>query len=424
MNARTASHPQASASLAVGPVESGVGPGPLVSRSAVRDLSGTAMLTALATASAFGVVALLARWLEPARFLEFSVVNRYLGFFAIAANLGMAYAFIRFSDGAGEARWKGVGVLCRRYVARAVTLLLPVWCVGVLIWNVVGAPSGGILPLVLTFVWVGSQAQYHLSAPYARRVDGFGGYRRLIVWTKIVAPVVGAGMGALTGRYEIYFVVFATISLGFQHALWRGAGTSTAEADGPAVLTFSRSRWVENVIRSATPVAFVFCAQLALGAAAAGSVALVFTVAKAIESLLQPLVVAMMMQVGTADRRRSGLLLSLLVAASLSLLVYLSEGLVLGLVGVFLGKGLAYLGAEVWIVLLSAGPIVSLSLLRALNDNKLDSSPLLPINALCAVSVPFVFLFVETLTGVAVAISVIQLVRYLLYCAALGTRLR
>jgi len=390
--------------------------------STLRDLLGTAILTGLSVVATFAVIAVLARVLDEAQFLEFSVVSRYLGFLTIAANLGMAFSFIRFSEGQEVAGIHAVARLCNRYVLLATALFAAVWLVFVLLWQRSDWVSIGLL--LLTYLWVASQARYHLSAPYARRISGFNGYRKLYVVAKIVAPLVGVIGVVFSESYQMHFIVFALVSLLYQQLLWRGNQTTAASAAEFPVLKFSKSRWIENIIRAALPVVFVLAAQLKGGAHFAGSVAIIFTVAKAIESVIQPLVVAIMVRVSSSSEKSTGLLMAIAIAIAIGVVVYLCQYWVFLFITTFLGENYGYLVREAWIVLMSAGAIISLSLLRALNDNKLDDSPLVWINLVCILLVPLIVYFANDLQQVAVGIVAIQLLRFALYGGALKLKLK
>jgi len=389
--------------------------------STAHDLIGTAFMSSLYTLTTFCVLAVLARALSESQFLEFSVVNRYLGFLVIAANLGVAFSFIRFSEGHGESGIHALAKLCRRYLLRATVCFAVVWFVIVLIWYRTDWQSMAFL--LMAYLWVVSQAQHNLSSPYTRRLHGFRGYQKLCVFTKILAPILGVVAGVLSDSYKIHFFTYALVSLFVQQLLWRKNRVPAASpADNP-VMQFSRSRWMENIIRSALPVVFVVTAQLKMGAHFAGSVAIVFTVAKSIESLVQPLVTVVMLRVNSKSQDRAGLLASVAITLGLALFVYFSRDLVYLFVTTFLGQNYAYLQQEVWTVLMSSGAIISLSLLRGLNDNKLEHSPLVWINLGCMLIAPPIVFIAKDLQEVAFGIILIQSLRYGLYCLALRREL-
>jgi len=384
-----------------------------VNISATTDLVGTAFLSLVYSLTIFLVVAVLARVLDESQFLEFSVVNRYLGFLAIAANLGIGFSFIKYSEGRGTDAIHALARLCRVYQFRAIACVAVLWTIFVLIWFRTEWYSVALV--VLTYMWVVSKAQHHLTTPYTRRLNGFKGFVKISVLTKVFAPMAGLVAAVFTESYQIHFLTFGLVSFAIQFWFWRKNKQPIASATENPVLKFSRSRWVENIIRSALPVVFILAAQFKLGAHFAGSVAIIFTVAKSIESLLQPVVVAVMIRASSKTRKGSGLLASVGISLGLAPCVYLSRDWVFLFITTFLGDNYSYLQEEAWIVLMCSGAIISLSLLRGLNDNKLEHSPLVWINLACMATVPFVMAIADDLQQVAIGIVLIQALRYAAY---------
>jgi len=389
--------------------------------STLFDFMGTAFLSSLYTFTIFCVLAVLARVLEESQFLEYSVISRYLGFLVIAANLGVAYSFIRFSEGHDTEGIHSLARLCRRYLLRAVAVFAVVWAAVVVIWF--RADWQSMFALCLVYLWVASQAQHNLTTPYTRRLHGFNGYVKLTFCTRVFAPLIGVTAAVFSESYKIHFFTFAVVSIAIQQLVWRSGKAPTANPADYPVMAFSRSRWVENLIRSVLPVMFVVAAQMKGGAHFAGSVAIIFTVAKSIESLMQSLVTVVMLRVSAKSQKSAGLLASVGIALGLALLVYLSRDLVFLFITLFLGDTYAYLQEEAWTVLVSSGAIISLSLLRGLNDNKLDQSPLVWINLGCLLLVPFIVYFADNLQEVAYGIVLIQVLRYALYGLSLKRQL-
>ena len=386
-------------------------------RDGSRDYAATFALALASTAVTVGAVATLARALDPAAFLEFTVVNRYLGFLALLANLGMAFAFIRHGASADEARARAVAATGMHAIGIALVPVGLLW-LAYAAWRSEG-DARHFLAIALAGSWIASQACYHLSAPVARWHGQLARYLRLTLVTHLLAPLLGLLVAAASGHYATFFVVWALVSLGAQLAFWPRGPRSRAAGERRALIGFAASRWLDGLVRAALPIAFVLSAELFLGSAAAGAVAVVYLLAKSVESLLQPLVVAAMFEQRGPDLGPS-LAGAWILAALIGVGVFLLHRPVALGVALLLGPEHAALAEEAWIVLLGSGALVALSLLRSRHDNRHGVSPMVWVNAAALLAAPALVAACASVSEIALAILALQILRLLAYSLLLA----
>lgn len=386
-------------------------------QSATFDYVTTFIVTAAASVVTIFIIALLARILDEDAFLDFSLLQRYFGLVAIIANLAFGFGFISVSKTKKDDSLLGIAKLCRSAVTLWSLALFMPWAFYVAYFNTFAVSSFPVLCIV--YVWVITQAQYHVSAPYSRHVLGVKAYLRLYVGAKIISAVIGFLAVLISGFYWAFFVVYALVSQVFQMQVWHGNKAGIDKRELSNVWKFSSSRWVEAMLRAMLPMVFVVFAQIHFGHKTAGYVAVIYTFAKSIESLLQPLVVAIMVRGPTAIKKYKTVLLSVLFTLVLSFLLFVSKELVVAIFNMLLSEKYAFITVDAWIVLFSMGPIVSLNILRANYDNDYIFSPLLLINSVCIFIAIAGFQLCDGLSDIALLIVCIQFARWVVYAGVL-----
>lgn len=392
-------------------------------RKSLLDYGATIGITALTSVSMLIVVGWMARALDKDEFTLYSVVTRYLGFVVAISGMALSFAFIRVSNEGDKTRTLQAAATARTLIVAVTGLLsLPFFlALAVVHWRGI-AEVDWLLPLA--YVWVLSQASFSLSNPYARFRGGVPGYARLYLIAKVAAVLLGGAGAALTGEFEAFFITVGVVSLSFQAWLWRDvqlaplASLDTLLAKN--MFGFSASRWLDQLLRLSFPVVLITASQILISSAVAGSIAVVYLVAKSMESVLQPLVVAVMMRnVGRKDVNR-GVWMAWLFAVLITLGVFFGRPLVESAFALYLGPSFLDLVPAAWIVLLSAGSLISLNFLRALNDNRFRVSPMLSVNVICVVLLPVGVAFCDSVDTVAVLIAGLHISRFLLYTVVIG----
>jgi O-antigen/teichoic acid export membrane protein len=380
---------------------------------ALLDYASTLLVTVIASVVTIIVVGWLARVLDEDSFLDFSLVQRYFGFLAIVANLAFGFGFIKLSKSCEAGEILALAKLCRRAVTLWSLAILVVWIGYVSVFNAFAVSS----PLVLCviFIWVIAQAQYHVSAPYARHIGGVSQYLKLYAVARIVSAIAGLLVAVFTGLYWTFFIAYALVSQGYQYWMWSGNKSVIHIGKLAQIWQFSSTRWLEGILRAALPLVFVMLAQAYFGHKIAGYVAVIYTFVKSIESVLQPLVVSIMMRGASTVKKYKSILASIGFTLLLCLILYLSKDLVIYLFELLLGERYFHLTNNAWMVLFSMGPIISLNLLRATYDNDYKHSPLLLINCVCIVLAFVGMRFCNDLDDISVLIILVQLTRWFGY---------
>jgi len=388
----------------------------------LADYAATIGITALTSLSMLLVVGVLARYLDRDEFTAYSVVTRYLGFIVMVCGMALSFAFIRAAGRDDREAALRAAATARTLVALVTAAMFVLFLVALLVvWRIEPGRVSWLTPFV--YLWVMSQASFNLSNPYARFIGGVRAYARLYLVSKVAAILVAGASAALAGRYEVFFIVLGVISLLYQGWLWRDTrSVSPRRLDRTLardLLRFSSSRWLDGLVRLSFPVVLITASGWFIGAGVAGSIAIVYLVAKSMESLLQPLVVAIMMRTTDRGQGADGVGAACLVAGLITATVYLARPLVEAAFGLYLGAAYAELVTSSWIVLLSAGSIIALNYLKALNDNRFTVSPMMRVNLLSLVLLLGVGLC-DSVPEVAVLIAVLHIGRFLLYTMVIG----
>jgi O-antigen/teichoic acid export membrane protein len=381
------------------------------------DYTSTFTVTVLASIVTVVVVGSLARVLDEESFLDFSLVQRYFGFLAIVANLAFGFGFIKISKSSPPNEILALAMLCRYSVTVSALVVMVAWIVYVSSFDVFAVSSPLVLGVI--FVWVVAQAQYHISAPYARHIGGIRQYLKLYAIARILSAIVGLLAALATGLYWTFFVAYALVSQIYQIIIWSDNRAVATIDKFARIWQFSATRWLEGMLRAALPLVFVVLAQAYFGHKMAGYISIIYTFVKSIESVLQPLVVSIMMRGTSTVKKYKSILASVVFTLVLSVALYISKDLVIYLFGLLLGEKYLHLTENAWLVLFSMGPIISLNLLRATYDNDYKHSPLLVINCICILFVLVGMRYCSDLQDVSLFIVSIQLVRWLGYMSFL-----
>lgn len=393
---------------------------PVTRRSLAGDLLGTAGVTIATTLASLAAVALLARVLPRDDFLAYTLLVRYLSLAIVMLSVGAGFAFIgyqRASDQESSVAPLLLTVLRGSLLAGFVPwLLVSIWLTS----------RGGIWPAwtVLGYLWVVAHTCFALVGPVARARGGVGGYVRLAIGSRTMPHLVGAALVLATGDFMALLVGFGVCSLVWQYVCWKEVSSPSLSAarlrEAVPLLRFGITRWLDDLVRMAMPVALVAATGVVLGSIVAAVVALVYLIAKALESMLQPLVVAVMMR-GRANRVPLIRDLGRVAAFTLLLTVALVVGrpIVELLFLMFLGDTYRDLVGTAWLMLIAAAPIIGVSYLRACYDNRFAFSPVFVINVISLLVMMVAVLWCNTANQVVMAAVLVHFGRLLTYAATL-----
>lgn len=390
------------------------------SQSLAVDLLGTAGVTIVTNLAAMASVALLARILEREEFLNYTVVLRYFSLAIVLLGVGTGFSFI-----GGDTKRTGDSeralLLLKVLIVSLLAGLVP-WVL-LSVWLILSSDSWPFWT-VLGYVWLLAHSAFVLSGPVARACGGVGGYVRLALGCRTAPYLTGSLLVLVTGEFMGMFVGFGLFSV-FQ--LWRfwakNVTGSRISQDWPAALTllkFGVTRWLDDVVRTLLPVVLILTTGFSLGKEEAAVVALVYLVARVLESMLQPLVIALMMRTRDAvSPLRTDLLRTLVIFLVLSALVFWSRPLLEQLFVFFLGNKYQDVSGLAWLMLTSAGAIICLSYLRAIHDNRFSHSPVFFINLAFIVILVAVVMWCDSVQEVIMSAVLAHIGRLFCYAGSL-----
>lgn len=345
------------------------------------DLLGTTGVTMATAFASMATVALMARILERDEFLSYTLLIRYFSLAIVVLGIGTGFSFIG-RDGQQKHDSATASLLLQ--------MLLLSLCVGFVPWVLISlwlATSTELWPgwSVLGYAWVVAHTTFILSGPVARARGGVLGYVHLALGCRTAPYIAGTALVALTGEFMGLFAGFGMASVFWLWRFWAKGNIAIAQTvNWQAALSlfrFGATRWLDDVVRTLLPVALILATGFFLGADEAAVVALVYLVARVLESVLQPLVIALMMRGrSSAYSLRVDLLRVLVLSLVISALLYLLRPVLEELFVLFLGNTYQDVSALAWLMLMSAGAIICLNYLRARYDNRFSHSPVFFIN--------------------------------------------
>lgn len=365
--------------------------------SLVFDLLGTSGVTLATALAAAASVALLARIVERDEFLSYTLLLRYFSLAVVVLGIGTGFSFIG-RNGEESSDNQTTSVLLQALLM-SVGVGFVLW-VPVSIWLTTSSSKWPTWTL-LSYVWVFSHTLFILSGPAARARGGVINYVKLALSCRTAPYGAGIVLALITSNFLGLFIGYGLCSLYFLWRFWvKEMSVSRFSLNWQMTkqaLRFGATRWLDDIVRTLLPVALILVTGLSLGGDDAAVVALVYLVARVMESMLQPLVIAIMMRSrATVLSLKRDLWRVLVVSLVITLVLFTFKPLLEQLFVLYLGITYQDLAGHGWLMLLSAGAIICLSYLRAVYDNSFSHSPLFLINLIAIVILVIAVLWCDT----------------------------
>lgn len=391
----------------------------------VFDLVGTSGVTLATALAAAASVALLARIVEREEFLSYTLLLRYFSLAVVVLGIGTGFSFIG-RDGKQRGDSDTTSILLQALLI-SVGVGFVVW-VPVSIWLTTNSSKWPSWTLI-SYVWVFAHTLFILSGPAARASGGVISYVKLALSCRTVPYGAGVLLTLLTGNFLGLFVGYGLCSLYFLWRFWSEKqsafkyslnGFSLDWQVAMQTLRFGATRWLDDIVRTLLPVALIVVTGLSLGGDEAAVVALVYLVARVMESMLQPLVIAIMMRNRAAVLSlKKDLWRVVIFSLAITLVLFFFRPLLEYLFVLYLGTTYQDLAGHGWLMLLSAGSIICLSYLRAVYDNSFKHSPLLLINLAAVASLVIAVWWCDTTQEVILFAVLAHIARLVCYAITL-----
>jgi hypothetical protein len=224
------------------------------------------------------ITGIFSRYLNEPDFVDYLIIHRWLGFYVALCGGGYGYAISKYLQNNGSESMLRYGVII---VIVPFFLLLPIF------YTYIANST------VFIYIWVVSQALFHVLSSYYRAAGRVGFADALSLLTKSMLFIFVAMLCRIIGLdYDWYFVLTGLAVLII--LLWllysvKKSGPTGLFVSFSDFIYFGISRYVENLIRLAYPVSLVYLSVGILGAKEGAYVSIIFVLLKAFESLLQPI---------------------------------------------------------------------------------------------------------------------------------------
>lgn len=364
------------------------------------------------------VSAIFARYFETSAFLEFNILSRYFALFIAIGSASVGYSIIYYLHRDIDAE-----TLYANSVFINFCLVLALVVLATLLGEQVKLfPRDMWHWFVIACLWVFAQSFFHSVISMFRGLQRYREANQLSLFVKIMLLLAMASYCALSGK--TVFVYYGLIGAGSILVLMiyvkRLKFRIRPSVDLPVVkkiLSFSASRWGDNMLRLGFPVLLIMIISLKGDVEVAGYVAILLIPLKAIESAVQPLVMIVFSKwVGKlAEVNKEHLLLvlglSLTVAVcAVIFTVFFGEWFV----EIWITERYSFLVEHLVVLTYSIFPLIALSLFRGMMEGEFRHSPSFFVNLLVLL-IPIVFVWAEiTLQLVVWAIVISAYLRFFL----------
>lgn len=364
------------------------------------------------------VSAIFARYFETSTFLEFNILSRYFGFFIAIGSGSVGYAIIYYLH---------KGIDAESLYANSIFVN---FCL-VMVVVVIATSLGERVKLfseemwhwfVIACLWVLAQSLFHTVISMYRGLNRYKEANQLSLFVKIALLLAAASYCALSGK--TIFTYYALIGVGsilvlmiYVKKLKFHILPSIDLSLVKKIMSFSVSRWGDNILRLGFPVLLIMIISLKGDVEVAGYIAILLIPLKAIESAVQPLImIAFSKWVGKlAEVTKEHLLMVLGLSMGVSVgavifTVFFGEWFV----EIWITARYTFLVEQIVILSYAIFPLVSLSLVRGMMEGEFKHSPTFFVNLLVLL-IPIAFIWVEiTLQLVVWTIVISAYLRFLL----------
>lgn len=363
------------------------------------------------------VSAIFARYFETTSFLEFNILSRYFAFFIAIGSASVGYSIIYYLHQNIDAE-----SLYANSVFINFCLVLVLVALAASLGDRVKLFSGGTRDwFVIACIWVLAQSFFHTVISMYRALQRYREANQLSLFVKIMLLLAVAIYCALSGKS--IFVYYGLIGIGsilvlmiYVKRLEFRILPSVDLSIVKKILSFSASRWGDNMLRLGFPVLLIMIISLKGNVEVAGYIAILLIPLKAIESAVQPLVMIVFSKwVGKrANVSKEHLMLvlglSLTVAVcAVIFTVFFGEWFV----AIWITERYTFLVEHLVILTYSIFPLISIALFRGMMEGEFKHSPSFFVNLLVLL-LPIAFIWVPiTLQLVVWAIVISAYLRFI-----------
>ena len=374
----------------------------------------TLLVTLLVASSFLLVSAVFARILDEEQFLQFQIVNRYVGFAVAIGTLSIGYTIItKIHEGMPANEVLANSILLT--VFSLVTLVVPVLAFAM--------PSVEFLLASIAYVF-GNNLFYIVISRYRSADQNIAANVFTIIGKLLPLFIAVFSISALRLSSAYFFSIcgfamtFLMVGLLLRYDRAALHFASSSRNAFRCLFQHTASRALDNVNRVAFPTVLIWVVEHTQSTLMAGKIAILAVVLKASESILQQLMLhshAVAIQRNDNINRRLiaqlfGLSVLFNIAISAIILAYGKFFLCL-----WLSEKYGSLSGELFLMSLALGPIIAVPLIRAEVDHLFRISPILILDFLLYASLAVLFFLQFDLWNLCIYLVFLYWVRLLLF---------